>query len=97
MLKFRFENGLVIEVINNSPLVEHERIRINSRLTAADKYKNILEAYSDHSDSQESAGLGIVMTVLLLKSIGLDKSNFKIESVEGHTVTSCLSQSRLFR
>ena len=90
VLKFRFENGLVIEVINNSPLVEHERIRINSRLTAADKYKNILEAYSDHSDSQESAGLGIVMTVLLLKSIGLDKSNFKIESVEGHTVTSLL-------
>ena len=37
-----FSKGLIIEVINNSPLVEHEKIRINARLTAADKYKNIL-------------------------------------------------------
>ncbi|MBP9887912.1 MAG: HDOD domain-containing protein [Leptospiraceae bacterium] len=87
-LKFKFDKKLVIEVTNNSPLVEHEQIRIKARLDAADKYKNILEAYSDHSDSQESAGLGIVMTVLLLKSIGLDKSSFKIESREGNTVSS---------
>ncbi len=88
VLRFRFQKGLIIEVINNSPLVEHETLRINARLTAADKYKNILEAYSDHSDSQESAGLGIVMTVLLLKSIGLEKSSFRIESVGGNTITS---------
>ena len=87
VLKFNFKNDFIIEVINNSPLVEHERSRIYARLTAADKYRNILEAYTDHSDSQESAGLGIVMTVLLLKSIGLNKSHFSIESVDGNTIS----------
>lgn len=88
VLRFRFENGIGIEIINNSPLVEYEKMRIDSRLSSADKYKNILEAYSDLSDSQESAGLGIVMIVLLLKSIGLDKSYFKIESVGSSTISS---------
>ncbi len=88
VLRFKFDKGITIEVINNSPLVEYERSRINARLTTADKYKNILEAYNDLSDSQESAGLGIVMTVLLLKSIGLNKSNFKIESIDGNTISS---------
>lgn len=88
VLRFTFSGDVVIEVINNSPLVEHERSRIEARLNAADKYKNILEAYSDLSDSQESAGLGIVMTILLLKSIGLEKSSFKIETKDGNTISS---------
>jgi putative nucleotidyltransferase with HDIG domain len=88
VLRFTFGGDVVIEVINNSPLVEHERSRIEARLNAAEKYKNILEAYSDLSDSQESAGLGIVMTILLLRSIGLEKSSFKIETIDGHTISS---------
>ncbi|HMX33830.1 MAG TPA: HDOD domain-containing protein [Leptospiraceae bacterium] len=88
VLRFKFSENIDIEIINNSPLVEYEKMRIDSRLSSADKYKNILDAYTDLSDSQESAGLGIVMIVLLLKSIGLDKSYFKIECVDSNTVTS---------
>lgn len=88
ILKFQFKKDFIIEVINNSPLVDQEKNRIQARLQAADKYRNILEAYTDHSDSQESAGLGIVMTVLLLKSIGLNRSHFSIESLAGNTIST---------
>ncbi|MCB1177276.1 MAG: HDOD domain-containing protein [Leptospiraceae bacterium] len=69
------ENQIVFEVVNNTPLLDIELERIETRINSSDKYKTILDAYKEQSDNQESAGLGIIMSILLLRNIGLSKSN----------------------
>jgi putative nucleotidyltransferase with HDIG domain len=85
-LRFVYQNdSLIMEVINNTSLIPQEIDRISTRLNAAEKYNSILDAFQDVSDSQESAGLGIVMVILLLRSIGLSKNNLKLWSDDEHT------------
>jgi HD-like signal output (HDOD) protein len=74
------DNQLSFSVINNSPLLEIEQERILVRMEKSEQYKTVIDAYKDMGDSSESAGLGIVMSILLLRNIGLDRTNLKISS-----------------
>lgn len=93
---FYAENDLKIVISNNVSLLKKEESRIKTRLEAADKYNSILEAFQDFSDTEESAGLGIVMVVLLLKNLGLKKSNLKIYSENGQTFTEIYFPYEIF-
>ncbi|MDX1959833.1 MAG: HDOD domain-containing protein [Leptospiraceae bacterium] len=84
-LKLKKDETIIIEVINNAPLLEIEKKRILSRIAESDKYKNIMEAYRDNYDSSESAGLGLIMSILLMRNMGLDKSMLHVDSNERET------------
>ncbi|HMZ58639.1 MAG TPA: HDOD domain-containing protein [Leptospiraceae bacterium] len=79
------EDGMIFEIMDNCSLHPVEKSRIQSRIQAADKYRNIMEAYKDISDSQESAGLGIIMILKLLNGVGLDSSHFELHEGKEET------------
>ncbi len=88
-LRFSFRNNeLQIFTINNVLIKDKEWERINSRFEKAGRYQNIEAAFQDMKDDSEGSGLGIVMTLFLLKRAGIDPGNFRIVSKDGLTVTS---------
>ncbi len=77
-----------ISVSNNSPVLPVELDRINFRIDKALKYNDFSEAYSEIEDDTEGAGLGIVLTILLLKNMGIDPLSYRIENAGKITRTS---------
>lgn len=80
-------NTLNIEIINNVPLAVFEKDRIREKFSHARKIQNMAEAYINICDYIEGSGLGIVMTILMLRSIGLSDSAFTIFSRDKLTIT----------
>ncbi|MBN2040246.1 MAG: HDOD domain-containing protein [Spirochaetes bacterium] len=72
------ENDFIVIVENNSVLHPKELERINLRINKARGYKDFTDAYDDIYDETEGAGLGIVLTILLLKNTGIGNHNFSI-------------------
>lgn len=72
--------SLAFIIENNAPLIPQEQERVTKRLESAKKYNDLAEAFMDISDTQESAGLGLVLIQLLLKNAGVGPERFKIES-----------------
>ena len=88
-LHFQIKEGnLFIRIINNVPIIKEELERINLRMTKAAQYNDFGEVYEEIEDSTEGAGLGIVLTVLFLKSMGIPPSKFTIKSEGGLTYTT---------
>ncbi|MBN1647482.1 MAG: hypothetical protein JW874_05565 [Spirochaetales bacterium] len=89
-IRFHFRkkgNMLYVEVINNVPMNIFEEERIKDKFDKARKIQNMAEAYINICDYTEGSGLGIVMTILMLRSIGLSDADFSIMSKENHTFT----------
>ncbi|OHD68668.1 MAG: hypothetical protein A2W19_12675 [Spirochaetes bacterium RBG_16_49_21] len=73
VIKFRKrEGGIEIAIINNARIMPVELERLRYRLVKAGECRNFTEAYENMYDSSEGAGLGIIMSVMLLKNAGLD-------------------------
>ena len=92
-VKFRiqlYDEGLKIEIINNSVLTVFEKKRINEKLKVAKKYEDPSQVISKVIDQTEGAGLGIIIMVLMLQKIGLSKDNFKIFSTDTETITQMI-------
>lgn len=77
-----------ITVSNNAPILPIELERINFRIKKAIQYNDFSEAYTEIEDDTEGAGLGIVLTILLLKNMGIDANNYRIEKTGKITATS---------
>lgn len=75
-------NSIHFAVENNAPITQEELARINKRIEVAKNYNDLADAFSDVSDSQESAGLGIVLIQLLLKNSGIGADKFRIHTNE---------------
>jgi HD-like signal output (HDOD) protein len=69
---------LAFHVINNSPILVHEFNKIKSRIEKAYAYDDISEAFEDDLDDSEGAGLGLIMSLMLFKNIGLSKETYSI-------------------
>jgi putative nucleotidyltransferase with HDIG domain len=82
---FTKDNDLIISVINNVSMIPIEKERIESKLKKASKFKSIEDALSDGIDQTEGAGLGLILTALMLRKFGLDESVLKIDSRENLT------------
>lgn len=80
-------NKLYIDIINNVTLTVFEKERIRDKFVKARKIQNMAEAYIDICDYIEGSGLGIVMTILMLRSIGLSDNAFTIFSKNNKTIT----------
>ena len=79
---------LCFTIINNVKLLEVEKERIQIRMRSAYKYKTILDAYKDHLDEEESAGLGIIVSILFLRNMGLKENALNIFSEGNQTITT---------
>ncbi len=77
--------GLSLTVKNNTPIHPEELKRINLRIEKAKTYNDFSDAYDDIYDESEGAGLGLVLTILLLKNTGIGENSFKIDSSEFST------------
>jgi len=84
---FHNSEGLRIEVVNNTDIIELEETRIRMKLKKAMHYTDIALFYQSEPDHSEGAGMGIALLVILMQSVGLDPSLFRIGSKNGMTVT----------
>lgn len=80
------DNVLYVQAENNTPVLPEEQERIYKRIEAAQKYNDLSDAFMDMSDSTESAGLGLILTQILLKNSGIGKESFSIEFQDDKTI-----------
>jgi len=88
-MKFQFQKNrshIKIAVRNNSPLTRIEKDRIEEKISASKKYKNMVEAYALIEDSSEGAGLGLVMMLLMLRGLGLTEHALSVNGDGSETV-----------
>ena len=78
-INFRYnQDGLCVEVINNTPVIKVEEVRLREKMRKSMEYNDIAEFYMDNMDNTEGAGLGIALTMILLKNEGVDPNLFRI-------------------
>lgn len=65
-------DGIGIDVTNNACVLPAEMERIRERLAKSARCEGFSEAYEDMYDSSEGAGLGIILTALLMKNAGMN-------------------------
>lgn len=82
------DDRLVLSVENNAEIIPIEWKRIEFRQEVFERINNIDRAFSSVRDSTEGAGLGIVMTLLLLRNSNIPPEGFQIKSADGITVTT---------
>jgi HD-like signal output (HDOD) protein len=80
-----FPNFVEFSITNNAKILDEEKNRIQTRITASEKYKNINDAYKESIDSEESSGLGIVLIHILLRNSGIKNQFFELATDEKET------------
>jgi len=81
----RLSDGVSVTVRNNSELAPTEESRIQEKLEIARRHACLADAYPTSEDGQEGAGLGLVMMLFMLKSLGFGQEAFRIRSGNGET------------
>lgn len=89
------EESIIITIKNNAVILPVEQERINKRLALAAKCENFGDIYDEIEDDSEGAGLGIVLIIMFIKSMGLQASSFRITSENDSTVSSIMIPSSL--
>lgn len=84
------DDGIKIEIRNNSIVNVFETKRINEKLRASRRYTDPKQVISHVIDQTEGAGLGIIIIVLMLQKIGLSHENFKVFPTQTETITQML-------
>jgi putative nucleotidyltransferase with HDIG domain len=74
----RQSDGIDIDIINNAHIVRGEMDRLMDRIKKAVECVNFSEAYENMYDASEGAGLGIILSLMLLRNAGIDPDLFKI-------------------
>ncbi len=86
-LKFHYcLDGLLVEVVNNTPVIKMEEVRMREKMRKSMEYNDIAEFYMDNMDNTEGAGLGIALIMILLKNEGVDPHLFRITTHSDKTV-----------
>ena len=74
-----------ISVRQNVALADAERERIQEKLALAAEHETMVTAYERAEDSSEGAGLGLIMTILMLRNIGLSDEVLQGSFDDGET------------
>jgi len=90
-------NSFKISVINNTPILEEEQRKIESRIKKAYSYNDISEAFEDVMDDSEGAGLGLIMAMMLLKNAAFPLDAFQIKCENNMTIASITTPQDLNR
>ena len=89
LIDFDFDqDGIRIEIVNNTPIAEQEEASMRQKLKKAMGYNDIAEFYMDQAANGESegAGLGIALIIILLKGENIDPSYFRMVIKEDRTI-----------
>jgi len=78
--------GMYVEVVNNTPVIRTEELRMREKMKKAMGYNDIAEFYMDNMDNTEGAGLGIALIIILLKNDSIDPNLFRIITKADKTV-----------
>lgn len=78
--------GMWVEVINNTPVIKTEELRMREKMKKAMGYNDIAEFYMDNMDNTEGAGLGIALIMILLKNENIDPALFRIITKPDKTI-----------
>ena len=80
--------ALTVSVRNDAPLTPMEEGRIKERIARARTFHSFSEALETSLDHSEGAGLGIMILLQFLKSIGLGEEAFSVRTERGRTVST---------
>lgn len=97
-IRFDFKHQddfLHIRIRNNTLLTPEEQDRIAHKLEAASHYNSIVEAYSVIEDSSEGAGLGIVMMIQMLKTLGFGEQALQIGTSQDETIAELILNTQI--
>ncbi|MDF3821784.1 histidine kinase, partial [Leptospira sp. 96542] len=72
------DDGITIEVTNNTPIAKEEEKAIRERLEKGMIYDDIAQFYMDNADTTEGAGLGLALILIMLKGENIDPNYFRI-------------------
>jgi hypothetical protein len=89
------DDYLIIRVRNNSLLTKEEVSKIDFKMEMASRYNSLVEAYSSVEDSTEGAGLGIVMMVIMLRSLGFGDEVLRIQTTDQETVAELVLDTKV--
>ncbi|WCL51065.1 histidine kinase [Leptospira sp. GIMC2001] len=86
-IRFHYcEDGMYVEVKNNTPVIKDEEQRMREKMKKAMGYNDIAEFYMDNMDNTEGAGLGIALIMILMKNEDIDPNLFRIITTPSHTI-----------
>ena len=85
-----------IHVINNVPIIPEEMNKINARIKKAYTYHGISDAFDDILDDSEGAGLGLIITLILMKNAGFPPEAFSM-STNGKITSATINIDESFR
>lgn len=77
------EDGLRIEVTNESDILPADEERIRQKLAEGMTYEDLVSFYMKNADNTEGEGLGLVMNLILLKGENINPALFRIGMVDG--------------
>lgn len=81
------ENRFIIEVRNNLPMSRVEEERVRTKLRQAMECEDVADFIMQNVDETEGAGLGLILSLMALKSSGIDpkaltiSTNFENETI----------------
>lgn len=78
-------DGIELEIVNNTLMLPTEEARIRKKLSLGEKYSDLMSYYQDNSDPTEGEGLGLVLSLILLRAENIDPSLFRIGTKNGLT------------
>jgi putative nucleotidyltransferase with HDIG domain len=85
---FRVENdNFIMEARGKIKICEEEMAIISNKKNRAKEFKSVDDALSVILNNEEGAGLGIIISILMLKKIGLTSDNYRVVSAGNETIS----------
>ncbi len=83
------ENRLLILIENNNSMSAEEELRLRKKMAKVMQrdLEEMLELYVYYGDDMEGLGLGLTMTVDLIRQLGFDPQHFRVYNEGSKTVT----------
>ncbi|HBD93627.1 MAG: hypothetical protein A2015_14875 [Spirochaetes bacterium GWF1_31_7] len=85
LLMSTVDRKMIIEVKNNSELVKKEIERIKNKMQIAARFNSMEEVIQEVLDQTEGAGFGLILSVLILRKLGVDENVINIGSKDSKT------------
>ena len=78
--------NFVVEVRNNSVMTKTEFKRIFDKIARSQKYSALEDVLPEVFDDSEGAGLGLIISLIMLRKVGMPPDNFIVFVENGETI-----------